>query len=152
MTTYRREAQNAEEIAKHLRSRGRTVITAPPRSGKTTELIRYAEERYPNGRFAVVCAREEDRKKIIQTHWNVFNGIGFVDVIAKRLLGEKLKGEEVNEPTILVPPNLYFRDPFQPIFVDDFNLLPSAAQRAILKRQLFIAAVTSQGEEDAEED
>ena len=48
-------ADNAEDIAKLLRSRGRIVVTAPSRSGKTTELIRYAEERYPNGRFAIVA-------------------------------------------------------------------------------------------------
>lgn len=150
MTVYHREAQNAEEIAKHLRARGRTIITAPARSGKTTELLRYAEERYPNGRFAVVVARGEERDRIIKMHWQVANGISFVDVVAKRLLGEELEGEGVNEPTVLFPPHIYFENQFQPIFVDDFNLLPSAAQRAILKRHLFIAAV--QGEDNAEEE
>jgi hypothetical protein len=148
VTVYRREAENADQIAKLLRTRGRMIITAPPKSGKTTELLRYAESRYPNGRFAVVCARKEDRSRIIQTHWNVYNGISFVDVVTKRLLGEELDGDDVNEPTILVPPNLYFPNDFIPVFADDWELLPKAAQKAILRRRLFIAAVTSRTEEE----
>ena len=150
MTIYRREVETAEDIARLLRSRGRIVITAPPRSGKTTELIRYAEERYPNGRFAIVCAREEDRKKIIQTHWNVYNGISFVDVVANRLLGKEVEGEDVNEPTILFPPHIYFANQFQPVFADDFYSLPNSAQRTILKHKLFIAATATKGDNDAE--
>lgn len=148
MTIYRREAETAEDIARLLRSRGRIVITAPPRSGKTTELIRYAEERYPNGRFAVVCAREEDRKRIIQAHWNIYNGISFVDVVVNRLLGKEVEGEDVNEPTVLVPPNLYFSNQFIPVFADNFHVLPTAAQRSILKHKLFIAAIGT-GESNA---
>lgn len=150
MTIHHREAKYAKDIAIILRGRGRTIITAPPRSGKTTELIRYAEERYPNGRFIIVCAREEDKNKIIHLHWLVANGISYVDVVAKRLLGEKLKGEEVNEPTILFPPHVHFpsHNHCIPVFCDDFNLLPNSAQRAILKRQLFIAAVQTKGEND----
>jgi hypothetical protein len=154
MTTYRREAQNAEEIAKLLRSRGRIVITAPSKSGKTTELIDYAESRYPNGRFSVICPSEAHKEKLIYIHWLVSNHLTFVDVVVKRLLGEKLEGEDVNEPTILIPPlpPKFCPSPFTPIFVDDWNLLPTAARRAILKRKLFIAAVTSKGEFDAEEE
>jgi len=154
MTVYHREAKNAEEIARLLRSRGRIVITAPPRSGKTTELLRYAEERYPNGRFAVACGKEEDDGRIIQLHWNVYNNISFVDIVSKRLLGQEIEGEDVNPPTILAHSSLLYRTVNQstPIFVDEWGLLPENVQRAILKRRLFIAAVsTSTGENDAEE-
>ena len=142
---YYETAQNAEEIARLLRSRGRIVITAPPRSGKTTELLRYAEERYPNGRFAVVCGRKEDHKYILKLHWNIYNDISFVDVVAKRLLGEKLEGEDVNTPLVMtlvdgrnLPANQTI-----PIFCDEWNLLTEPVQRAIMRRKLFIAATTS---------
>ena len=138
------QAETAEGIANLLRSRGRIIITAPPRSGKTTELIRYAEERFPNGRFAVVCANEDVGKYIIRLHWNIYNGISFANFCAKRLLGEKIKGEDVNEPTILTPNhNLYSGNPSIPFFADEWNLLPQDTQRAIVKRRLFIAATTS---------
>jgi hypothetical protein len=137
-------AENAEDIARLLRSRGRIVVTAPPRSGKTTELIRYAEERYPNGRFAVVCARKEDHKYITRLHWNIWNGISFVDVVAKRLLGQELEGDEVIEPTLLTPEWLYIPNPSIPVFCDDWGLIPEEAQRIIAKKRLFIAAVNSQ--------
>lgn len=151
MTTHLRKAKNAEEIAKLLRSKGRMVITAPPECGKTTELIRYAEERYPNGRFTIVCAREENRDKIIKLHWNAYNKYGYLDIIAKKLLGEEITGEDVNEPTILTPEKLYFPNDFIPVFADDWNLLPKSARRAILRRNLFIAAVGTE-EADAKEE
>ena len=153
MTIYRREAETAEDIARLLRSRGRIVITAPPRSGKTTELIRYAEERYPNGRFAVV-AKPEDHANIVKIHWLLFNGFTFVDVVAKRLLGQELEGEEVNEPTLLTPEQATFRtfNPSTPTFVDSWNTLSRNQQQAIIKRRLFIAATMSkEGEQNAEE-
>jgi hypothetical protein len=136
-------AENAEDIARLLRSRGRIVVTAPPRSGKTTELIRYAEERYPNGRFAVVCARKEDHKYITRLHWNIWNGISHVEVVAKRLLGQELEGEDVMTPVVVTMKGIYVVSPSCPIFVDEINLLPEPAQRAIFKRRLFIAATTS---------
>lgn len=144
MTTYRREAQNAEEIAKHLRSRGRTVITAPPRSGKTTELIRYAEERFPNGRFAFVV-KEEDHPRIIRLHWLIYNGFSQADVVAARLLGDKLKGEDVNPPQLIYPEMVWARtlNPNTPTFVDDWNTLTEEVKKEIIKRRLFISAVTS---------
>jgi hypothetical protein len=138
-------AETAEEIARLLRSRGRIVVTAPPRSGKTTELLKYAEERYPNGRFAVVCARKEDHKYILKLHWRLYNGISFVDVVAKRLLGEELEGEDVNTPMILTPETVCYRvfNPSTPVFVDEWNSLDGSTQSSIIKRRLFIAATTS---------
>ena len=138
------QAETAEGIANLLRSRGRIIITAPPRSGKTTELIRYAEERFPNGRFAVVCANEDVGKYIIRLHWNIYNGISFAEMCAKRLLGEELEGEDINEPTILFPPHLFLPNQFVPVFVDNFYLLPNSAQRIILKHKFFVAAVTGE--------
>ena len=140
---YYETAETAEDIARLLRSRGRIVVTAPPRSGKTTELIRYAEERYPNGRFAVIIAKEEDQKRIIKLHWRLYNGISHVEVVAKRLLGQELEGEDVMTPVVVTMKGIYVVSPSCPIFVDEINLLPEPAQRAIFKRRLFIAATTS---------
>jgi hypothetical protein len=142
---YHAKADTAEEIAKLLRQRGRTIVTAPPRSGKTTELIRYAEERYPNGRFVVV-AKEEQHPYIVKLHWCLSNGISFVDVVAKRLLGQELEGEfDVNPPTLLTPETVMYRtwNASTPLLVDEWSSLPEAAHRAILKHRLFIASVTS---------
>jgi hypothetical protein len=104
--------------------------------------MRYAEERYPNGRFAVVTPTKADHANIIRLHWLISNEISYVDVVAKRLLGEKLEGEEVNKPKLLSAENLYIpSDQGLPIFCDDWNLFPNSAHRAIMKRILFIAAV-----------
>lgn len=147
---YYETAQNAEEIARLLRSRGRIVITAPPRSGKTTELLRYAEERYPNGRFAIVLANPDKDKYTIKLHWCIYNEISFSDVVAKRLLGEELDGEDINSPMILIPNMLSpanfgkMINPHTPIFVDDWHLLSEEAQSTLCKRKLFIAAVSGE--------
>lgn len=136
------QAEDAEEIARLLRSRGRIVITAPPKSGKTTELIRYAEERFPNGRFAVCCKDEDTGNYITRLHWCLYNGISHSEVCAKRLLGEELEGEEVNAPTLLTPITVCYRvfNPSTPLFVDEWFSLSEDVQRAIVKRRLFIAA------------
>lgn len=153
MTTYRREAQNAEEIAKFLRERGRTIISAPPRSGKTTELLRYAEGRYPNGRFAIV-AQEDRHAYITELHRRIYNGFTQADVIAARLLGTKLKYEEVNPPYFVHPNSVWARTfgVSTPVFVDRWDVLTEDAKKEIIRRRLFIAATTSKmGEKDAEE-
>lgn len=135
-------ADTAEEIARLLRSRGRIVVTGPSRCGKTTELIRYAEERYHNGRFAVV-SQPEQHAYIIRLHWSLYNGISFSEICAKRLLGEKLEGEDVLTPVLYDPNHLYFRhgNNSTPIFVDDWNLISEDARRIISKQQLFVGAV-----------
>lgn len=139
------KAETQEDIARLLRARGRIVITAPPRSGKTFELIRYAEDRYPNGRFAVV-AKEEDHPYIFKMHWNIFNGITFAEVCASRLLGKNLEGEDAMNPTLLTPEQAMFRtwNASTPLFVDEWFSLPESAHRAILKHRLFIAATTGE--------
>jgi hypothetical protein len=146
-------AENAEDVARLLRTRGRIVITAPPRCGKTTELIRYAEERFPNGRFAIV-ARPEDHPYIIKLHWRISNGISHVDVVAKRLLGQELEGEDCNPPSLLTPEATTYCvfSPSTPVFCDCWFSLTEAQRRAIMKRRLFIAAVTTlKGEPHAKE-
>ena len=139
-------ADNAEDIAKLLRSRGRIVVQAPARCGKTTELVRYAEERYPNGRFAIV-AKEEHHPYIIKLHWQISNGISYVDVVTKRLLGQELEGEDVNAPVLLTPESAMYRtwNASTPVFVDQWFSLSSECQRLILKHRLFIAG-TGTGE------
>lgn len=153
MTVYHREAKDAKEIAGHLRSRGRVVITGPARCGKTTELIRYAEERFPNGRFAIV-AQEDRHAYIIELHRRIYNGISQATVVAARLLGEKLKFEEVNAPYLIRPGAVWARTfgVSTPVFVDRWNVLTEDAKREIMKRRLFIAAIQTKGELDATEE
>lgn len=142
---YYVEADTQEEIARLLRGRGRTLVTAPPRTGKTIELIRYAEERYPNGRFAVVA---KDGKHIVDTHWLIYNGLTWVDAVTKKLLNEKLKGEDPVAPLVVTPQWIHdcMINKSTPIFVDDWDLLSEEAQRKIYKHRLFIAAVRSSEE------
>lgn len=150
MTVYYREAANAQEIAKHLRARGRTIITAPARCGKTTELLRYAEERYPNGRFAIV-AQEDRYAYITELHKRVYNGFNIADLVAARLLGEKLEYEGVPAPQFIHPISVWSPTYGQstPVFVDRWNTLTQEQQREIIKRRLFIAAIASTGEPNA---
>lgn len=153
MSISHREAKNAEEIAKFLRERGRTIISAPPRSGKTTELLRYAEEKYPNGRFVVV-AHEDRHAYITELHRRIYSGFSIADVVAARLMGDKLKYEEVNPPRLINPISVWsptFGES-TPFFVDRWNVLTEDAKKEIIKRRLFIAAVGSKGENDAEKD
>jgi len=150
MTVYHREAANAQEVAKLLRARGRTIITGPARCGKTTELLRYAEDRYPNGRFAVV-AQEERHAYITELHKRIHNGFSLADVVAARLLGEKLKYEDVPAPYFINPISVWSPTFGQstPVFVDRWNTLTEAQQKEIIKRRLFIAAIASTGEDNA---
>lgn len=153
MSVSYREGQNAEEIAKLLRTRGRIVVSGPARCGKTTELLRYAEERYPNGRFAVV-AKSEDHPYIIRLHWEIYNGLTRHQIIAKRLLGEEVEGEDVMTPLLFTPEYItVFRtfNPSTPTFCDCWNSFTEAQRSAIMKRRLFIAAVQTKGEDDAKE-
>ena len=99
--------------------------------------------RYPNGRFAVIIAKEEDQKRIIKLHWRLYNGISHVEVVAKRLLGQELEGEDVMTPVVVTMKGIYVVSPSCPIFVDNWGLLSEQAQRIISKRRLFIAATSS---------
>lgn len=156
-------AETAQEIAQLLRGEGEKfiagkvadrllgkkessgiVITSPRRSGKTTELLKYAEEKNPNGDFCVVCRDIESQTRIIHQHWLLFNRIDQSDVVAKRLLGEPLGGVGVTPPLMLNPSNLHLlRGQGSPVYVDEWALLPEDAQRTILDSGLLIAAVTS---------
>lgn len=146
-------AENAEEIARLLRSRGRIVINAPARSGKTTELIRYAEERYPNGRFAVY-AHGKDHAYLTRLHWLIYNGLTWADVVAKRLLGQELDGQDVNPPQFLTPESAVWItfNPSTPTFCDCWEVFTEPQKKAILKRRLFIAAVQGEHHASSEED
>jgi hypothetical protein len=151
-------AETAEDIARLLRSRGRIIVTAPARSGKTTELLRYAESRYPNGRFAFVCSNPGKDSYVIKLHWCLYNELSFTDVVAKRLLGEDLEGEDINPPMILIPNMLSpvnfdkMINPHTPIFCDDYHLLSAQAQSTICRRKLFIAATMTGESNGTEED
>lgn len=147
MSVHYRDAENAKEIAALLHNRGRTVITAPPRCGKTTELIRYAENRYPNGRFAVV-AHPDKHGYITKLHWLIYNELTQANLVASRLLGKELEGEEVRTPYLMTAESVMYRafSKHTPIFVDEFQLLPENARRVIIKHKLFIAAVATKGE------
>jgi hypothetical protein len=119
-------------------------ITAPRQSGKTTELLKFAEEKYQNGQFAVVCLNHEIQSGIIRQHWLLFNKIGPSDVVAARLLGKPVSAEGVTAPLMLTPNNLHLlRGQGKPVFVDEWNLIPEDAQRDILDSGRLIAAVTS---------
>jgi hypothetical protein len=119
-------------------------ITAPRQSGKTTELLKFAEEKYRGGHFVMVCRDQEAQKWIIHRHWLLFNRIDQSDIVAKRLLGEPLGGVGVTPPLMLNPSNLHLlRGQGKPVFVDEWNLIPEDAQRDILDSGRLIAAVTS---------
>jgi hypothetical protein len=154
MSVHYREATTAHEIADLLHNRGRIIITAPPRSGKTTELLRYAENRYTNGRFVVV-AQQDKHENIINLHWQICNGLTRAEVVAKRLLGQEIQGEDVNPPMLLTPEAVMYR-PWRAstaLFVDEWFSLSEAAHRVILKHRLFIAATSSREKDnDAEKD
>jgi hypothetical protein len=145
-------AETAEDVAKLLRTRGRIIITAPPRCGKTTELLRFAEDRYPNGRFAVV-APEDCHAYITELHRRIYNGFEQADVVAARLLGKTLKYEGVNPPYLIRPDAVWARTfgVSTPVFVDRWDVLTEDAKKEIIKRRLFIAAVQTREANDAEE-
>ena len=139
---HRATAENAEQVARLLRTRGRLIITAPPRSGRTTELLKYAEERFPDGRFVVV-APEESHAHIIHIHWREANGIGHVQEVAAALRGEKLQGESVNPPRLIYPEMVWSRviANTTPVFVDGWNSLTEEVKKEILKHRFFVAAI-----------
>jgi hypothetical protein len=159
-------AKTAEEIARLLRSSQESrrdagwddeekltikaitpepiCITAPRQSGKTTELLKFAEEKNHGGHFVMVCRDQEAQKWIIHRHWLLFNRIDQSDVVAKRLLGEPLGGVGVTPPLMLNPSNLHLlRGQGSPVYVDEWALLPEDAQRTISDSGRLIAAVTS---------
>ena len=123
---YYETAKTSEDIQRILHTKARVVITAPRQIGKTDSLLKYAENKNPDGQFCVVSPNAEIQRKIIHSHW----------MLRKPL--------EVNPPLMLTPDNLeLLRGHHKPVYVDEYNSLPEDAQKAILDSGLFVAAVTS---------
>lgn len=115
------------------------IITAPRQIGKTTELLRYAEEKHRNS-YCVVCLNQEVQGKIILRHRELFNAGN----IAKRLNGLKITEPDTNPPLMLTPTNLQLlRGQGRLVFCDEWSLLTEDARRSIIDSGLLVAAVTS---------
>lgn len=137
---YYENADTSEDIRRFLYKQGRVVITAPRQSGKTTELLLFAEGKNPLGQFIVVCMNREVQAHIIYRHREIFESGN----VAKRLTGSKIESTIVNPPLILTPENLRFiRGQGKPVFVDEFKMLTEDEQKEILDSGLFVAGVTS---------
>lgn len=139
-------AETAQDIARLLRSSQEpVVITAPRRIGKTTELLKFAEEKNPNGQFAVVCHNFERQKLIIRRHWEIFNRISQADIVAKRLLGEPLGGVDINPPLMVCAGSFkLLRGCDRPIYVDELGEISNEdTMKFVLETGRFVAAVTS---------
>lgn len=140
-------AQTAQDIARLLRTQrdGPIQISAPRQSGKTTELLKYAEEKNPNGMFAVVCLNHEEQKRIIRRHFDIFNRTSQAEMVAARLLGKPTGGIDINPPLMITPSTLHLlRGHGRPIYVDELGAIPSDdIMEILLKTRLFVASVTS---------
>lgn len=139
-------AQTTEDIARLLRSAQEPIIiTAPRRSGKTTELLKFAEEKNPCGQFAIVCCNFERQKQIIRRHWEIFNRIDQADIVAKKLLGQPLGGIDINPPLMIVPGMFHLlRGHSRPIYIDELGEISNEdTMKNVLDTGMFVAAVTS---------
>lgn len=138
-------AKTTQDIARLLRSHSEPrVIIAPRQSFKTTELLKYAEEQNPNGRFIIVCLNPQLQKQIVKYHWQIFNRLSFADVIAEKLLGNPLGGVDISPPLVLSPSNLHLlKGQRKPVFVDEWYEFDGEARATILDSGLFVASVTS---------
>lgn len=121
------------------------LIRAPRRSGKTTELLKYAEDKNPWGQFVVVCHNLARQQDIIRVHWEVFNKIDQVARVAARLLGEPITGQDVNPPLLVSPGNFHLLHGHnKPIYVDELGEISNMdTMKMVLGTGRFIAAVTS---------
>ena len=123
-------AQQAERVANRLRgikeSTTGIVVVAPRQSGKTTELLRFAEEQYPNGQFAVICLN----KYVLSSICHLYRD---------------LRGDpNVSPPLMLFPDNLRLvGNESKPLFCDEFSLFTEEQQEYITGYRRFSAAVTS---------
>lgn len=133
-------AKTAEEIASHLRCKDRMVVTAPRGTGKTTELLRYAEERCPDKDYVVVCLNQDRQRQIIRRHWEMYNASN----VAKRLMGQRVESFGINPPLMIHLDNFHLlRGQRRGIFVDEFDEFQEQSREALLDNELFVAAVTS---------
>lgn len=126
------EKVRAAEVADRLLGIKKTIsgiiVTAPRQSGKTTELLRYAEEKYPNGQFAIVTLNDSVQQAILHRYWSL------------------LRPNVAGMPPLALTPNnlnLYRRHGTRPIFCDEWDLYPEQARKTILETGQFVAAVTS---------
>jgi hypothetical protein len=122
-----RAKQVADRLLGKTKDTQGTVVTAPRQSGKTTELLRYAEEKYPNGQFTVVCLNRYVQSSICHIY-------------------RDLRGDpSVSPPLMLTPDNLSSMSGrrVNPVFVDEWSLLPGNTIDKILNLGTFVAAVTS---------
>ena len=139
-------ADTAQDIARLLRSAQEPIqITAPRRSGKTTELLKFAEKKNPLGQFSIVCANQERQEQIIRLHWKIFNRISQADIVAKRLLGEPLGGVDINPPLMICPGIFHLlRGHNNPIYVDELGSISNEdTMKFVLDTGRFVASVTS---------
>lgn len=138
-------AETAADIARLLRSAQEPItIVAPRQSGKTTELLKFAEEKNPSGQFAMVCRDQITQAGIIRRHWMLFNRIDQSDIVAKRLLGEPLGAVGVTPPLMITPSNLHLlRGQGRIIYVDEWESFTDKVKDEILGYGRFVAGVSS---------
>lgn len=140
------KASTAQDIARILRSAQEPITIVAPRGvGKTTELLKFAEEKNPFGQFVIVCHNFERQKQIIRRHWEIFNRIDQADIVAKRLLRQPLGGIDVNSPLMISPGMFHLlRGHSKPIYVDELcEISKRGYHEYVLDTGRFVAAVTS---------
>lgn len=120
----------AKEVADRLlgnkKDTSGIIVTAPRQSGKTTELLRYAEEKNPNGQFAFVCLNQH----IIHSVCSIYR--------------ELRANPSASPPLMLLPSNLKLvGNETKPLFCDELGLFTEQMQADILGYRNFVAAVTS---------
>ena len=102
------------------------IITAPRQSGKTTELLRFAEEKYPNGQFAIVCINRNSLLSICHIYRHL------------------RRDPSVSPPLMLLPDNLKLvGNESKPLFCDEIGLFTTELKESIIGYRKFVAAVTS---------
>ncbi len=108
------------------------LITAPRRSGKTTELLKFAKERHPHGEFIIICPNMQMKQMIIQMYHEMFDKVGSRFIY--RNLPVIVYLSVINE----------VRGYNYPIYIDDWNSIGELEDisRAGLWNN-FVAAVTS---------
>lgn len=134
-------AQTSEDIRRLLVKTARVVVSAPRQSGKTTELLRFAEDHHLNSQYCVVSMSYEVQRGIIARHRELFIAKNIAD---RMLTGKPVESVDVNPPLMLTPDALHLNKGRNlPMFVDEFYALAEDIQKAILDSGLFVAAVTS---------
>jgi len=102
------------------------LVVAPRQSGKTTELLRFAEELYPNGQFAVICLN----RYVISSVCHIYRDLR--------------NDSNVSPPLMLLPDSLKLvGNESKPLFCDELHLFSEKMQNDIVGYRKFVAAVTS---------